>query len=86
MCLTCLACCCCASRSEPVAIELLKKCDWQVDADGCVVVRTTRAVRRGEELLLSYVDPALPGAERRKRLRASFFFECKCAACRRDVG
>ena len=61
-------------------------CDWQVDADGCVVVRTTRAVRRGEELLLSYVDPALPGAERRKRLRASFFFECKCAACRRDVG
>ena len=61
-------------------------CDWQVDADGCVVVRTTRAVRRGEELLLSYVDPALPGAERRKRLRASSFFECKCAACRRDVG
>mgnify|MGYP001181718999 CR=1 FL=1 len=45
-----------------------------------------RAVRRGEELLLSYVDPALPGPERRKRLRASFFFECKCAACRRDVG
>ena len=61
-------------------------CDWQVDADGCVVVRTTRAVRRGEELLLSYVDPALPGAERPKRRRASFFFECKCAACRRDVG
>ena len=54
------------------------------DADGCIVVRSVRPVRRGEELCLCYVDNALPRRERQARLREHFGFECQCEVCRAE--
>ena len=58
--------------------------DWSIDADGCIVVRSVRPVRRGEELCLCYVDNALPRRERQARLREHFGFECQCEVCRAE--
>lgn len=58
---------------------------WRFDGDGCIVISTTRAVRRGEELLICYVDPRLPAHVRRSHLRECYFFECDCDACVRGL-
>jgi SET and MYND domain-containing protein len=49
-----------------------------------VVVETTRAVRRGEELTIPYVDERLDAAARNERLWKNFAFECDCARCARE--
>lgn len=59
--------------------------DWLLDESGCLVVRTLRDHRPGDELCLSYVDVHLPAQLRRQRLLRHFFFECSCAACAADV-
>ena len=55
--------------------------DWSLDSSGCLVVHTTRSVRTGEELCLSYVDIKWPRERRRAFLRKHFFFECTCEVC-----
>lgn len=55
--------------------------DWAVDGDGCLVVTALSPVAKGGEVLLSYVDPRLPAAVRRRKLKENFFFDCDCAAC-----
>jgi len=49
---------------------------------GCSEVWTTRYVRAGEEITISYVQPpeAAP-ARRRDRLQRQFLFRCECAEC-----
>ncbi|KAH8159702.1 hypothetical protein CIB48_g8545 [Xylaria polymorpha] len=43
-------------------------------------VVAVRAISKGEELSLAYIDPILPQAERLKRLKA-WGFECTCERC-----
>ena len=59
---------------------------WGLDASGCLVVHATADVNAGEELCLSYVDPRLAAAVRRRFLRRHFFFECVCVACAAGEG
>jgi SET and MYND domain-containing protein len=59
--------------------------DWAVDADGCLVVTAIAPIAAGDEIFISYVDPRLPSATRRRKLRENFFFECDCTACREGV-
>lgn len=47
-----------------------------------LTIRTTRAVRSGEALEISYVSELQPRASRRRALRETFFFDCACARCR----
>ncbi|GAA6005147.1 hypothetical protein JCM10207_008522 [Rhodosporidiobolus poonsookiae] len=44
-------------------------------------VRTTRAVRKGEELCISYIVPFQKRRERMKELRLKWRFECQCGWC-----
>ena len=46
-----------------------------------ITVLARRAIPRGEELTITYVDPALPVATRRRRLLEWGFGECACARC-----
>ena len=60
-------------------------CAQSFDAFACVVVETTRAVVKGEELTIPYVDVALDAAARNQRLERNFAFQCACARCRREM-
>ena len=46
-----------------------------------ITVLARRAIPRGEELTITYVDPSLPVALRRRRLLEWGFGECECARC-----
>ncbi len=48
--------------------------------------RTVRAVGAGEELTHSYVDLALPRAQRGEYLKGVYGFACACAACAAPAG
>jgi len=52
---------------------------------GHVVVSTLRPVSPGEELTISYVDAAMPVAERRSILKRHYSFECDCARCAAEL-
>lgn len=41
-----------------------------------------RTIEAGEEVLTSYIDIALPRAERKKELNERYKFECDCEGCR----
>lgn len=56
-------------------------CAQRFDSFACVVVETTRAIKKGEELTIPYVDVSLDGATRNARLERAFFFRCDCARC-----
>ena len=51
--------------------------------DSTIDIVATREIQRGEELTLSYVDPKLDKAQRRRMLRDCYGFECKCKECTR---
>jgi len=46
-----------------------------------LLLRTVRPVAEGEELTHSYVDLALPRAQRAEYLKSVYDFDCACAAC-----
>ncbi|EPS98900.1 hypothetical protein FOMPIDRAFT_1024458 [Fomitopsis schrenkii] len=50
-----------------------------------ITVLARRAVPRGEELTITYVDPGLPVAQRRRRLLEWGFGPCECARCVREA-
>ena len=56
-------------------------CAQRFDAFACVVVDTTRAVAKGEELTSPYVDVTLDVVNRNARLERNFAFRCDCARC-----
>ena len=58
--------------------------EQRFDKHGCIVVETRRAVPRGEELTIPYVDERLGWRERNERLRKNFAFTCECAKCERE--
>lgn len=51
---------------------------WDGETMSLVAVR---AIARGEEVCIAYVDVEEPGEPRRARLRARYGFDCACAAC-----
>jgi hypothetical protein len=49
-----------------------------------IVVRASRAIQAGEEVLISYLPPAVAKSDTRSRreyLQNNYLFECKCAVC-----
>eukprot|EP01132_Coremiostelium_polycephalum_P004938 gene4938-6155_t len=44
-------------------------------------VRAVKPIEKEQELFFSYVDPIIPGPQRRKIIFESFFFECECTKC-----
>ena len=46
---------------------------------------TKEAVKKGGELLISYVDPKLPRARRQQILRTNYAFDCNCSRCSQDT-
>lgn len=48
-----------------------------------IAIRTKAAVKKGEEICISYIPSGLPLTERKKRL-AAYFFACECAVCGKD--
>eukprot|EP00743_Colponemidia_sp_Colp-15_P008046 GILK01008719.1.p1 GENE.GILK01008719.1~~GILK01008719.1.p1 ORF type:complete len:502 (-),score=77.64 GILK01008719.1:206-1711(-) len=45
------------------------------------VVRTLRPILKGEELCVSYIELAAPTVVRKKELKESYFFDCRCNRC-----
>lgn len=48
----------------------------------CLVIATT-AIKKGEELLVSYIDGTEPSYRRQEALKRQYFFDCKCPKCQR---
>lgn len=44
-------------------------------------VQAIRPIRKGEEVLTSYVDCAMPARLRKEQLRTTYKFECDCKLC-----
>ncbi len=50
-----------------------------------MIIRTTRNLRKGEEVTLSYLPglgAMVPAEERREYLKSNFGFDCKCYRCK----
>jgi hypothetical protein len=47
----------------------------------CATVRTLRHIQEGEELVVSYIDTALPFDVRQAQLKKQWCFQCKCVKC-----
>jgi SET domain len=49
-------------------------------------VHAVRTIHTGEELTISYIDPAQPRLDRLKRIKKSWGFDCACSLCtQRDI-
>lgn len=46
---------------------------------------TTRGIRAGEELCISYIDTDSPADQRRRELEESWFFTCRCVRCEQET-
>lgn len=49
--------------------------------DGEIMVKNTKKLKASNEMLLNYIPVFLPREFRRKKLKASFFFDCECYKC-----
>ncbi|CED83235.1 Predicted histone tail methylase containing SET domain [Phaffia rhodozyma] len=55
-------------------------CSW--GADGLIVgLRTLRALKEGEEVTISYLDPLTSLKTRRETLKTIYYFDCVCSLC-----
>lgn len=52
--------------------------------DSAIVLKTTRPVKKGEELSLSYLASNAPLHQRQKKF-ANWFFKCRCNKCEREA-
>jgi SET and MYND domain-containing protein len=59
-------------------------CAQRFDAFGCVVIETEKAIRKGDELTIPYVDVRLSVDARNDRLVKNFAFTCACDRCARE--
>lgn len=50
-----------------------------------IELRALRKVSEGEELTVSYVDFLDTSAERSRKLKENFYFECSCESCRQHL-
>ncbi|GAA5971954.1 hypothetical protein JCM11641_001585 [Rhodosporidiobolus odoratus] len=70
----------------PLASRINHACDancrleWSAE-DWVLRVKTSRAVKKGEELCISYIVPFQKRRERREELRVKWRFECMCGWC-----
>ena len=53
-----------------------------IDADGRVRIESKRCIALGEEVNISYIDPALSVEERRATLEEHYGFRCNCERCK----
>nr|XP_060612740.1 SET and MYND domain-containing protein 4 [Anolis sagrei ordinatus] len=80
-----------ATALYPVLSLLNHSCDPNTSLafDGrTVAVRASRAIPRGQEILHCYGPHRcrMKPTERRQRLLAQYFFECRCPACAEEAG
>ena len=47
----------------------------------CLSLRALNSIQKGEEILVSYVDPTESRDLRREKLKARYFFTCECEKC-----
>ena len=75
---------------HPTAALLNHSCEYNATVrfgdrgDGMEVV-PIRPIKRGEEILISYIDELLPLEERRAMLKEQYFFTCSCLRCTREA-
>ncbi|ETW08801.1 hypothetical protein H310_01313 [Aphanomyces invadans] len=57
-------------------------CIWSTDAvRGAMVVRTTTYIAPGDEITIPYIDVNQPREARRRQLKQSKHFDCRCERC-----
>ena len=52
----------------------------QQDTDGSAVILAKRAIAKGEEITISYIDESMDHEERRSALQ-DYGFQCRCPRC-----
>lgn len=52
---------------------------------GLASVTALRDIKAGEALTISYIDLELPRSARQLELKTSFFFDCKCIRCEKEL-
>jgi SET and MYND domain-containing protein len=57
-------------------------CRFSVDPHGFLRIFAARALPKGAELSIPYVNPAMPVERRQARLQRHFFFQCACTLCK----
>jgi SET domain-containing protein len=54
------------------------------DEDSNAVILVKKPIKKGDEVVLAYVDEELPLKDRKKLLYYPYLFECDCRKCTRD--
>jgi len=49
-----------------------------------IKIKATRNIKKGEEILISYIDENLQRIERQKLLKGSYQFDCNCQKCNNE--
>jgi hypothetical protein len=55
------------------------------DNDNSIVIRALRNLNGGDELSISYIEPALGVKERQAQLKGTYHFDCVCKRCTREA-
>lgn len=50
-----------------------------------IIYQTTRAIEKNDEIYISYINPEMPGDERRPLLKQRYQFDCLCEKCQSDI-
>lgn len=69
---------------HPYAALINHSCDYNsvVGFDGDeLFVKAVRPIKKGEQILISYIDASGPYKVRRKELSNRYFFDCQCSKC-----
>lgn len=69
---------------HPYAALINHSCDYNsvVGFDGDeLFIKAVRPIKKGEQILISYVDASSPYEVRQKELSERYFFDCQCSKC-----
>ena len=69
---------------HPYAALINHSCDYNsvVGCDGDeLFAKAVRPIKKGEQILISYVDASSPYSVRQKELSKRYFFDCQCSKC-----
>jgi len=56
---------------------------WSYDTFQLSLI-SNKNIRKGEEITVAYVEPSMPKADRRERLRSWYYFDCACEKCQSE--
>lgn len=73
----------------PLAALVNHSCDYNAvvifDYSKSLRIHALRAIARGEQIVISYIDSTYPRHVRQKELQDRYFFACECSKCSNEL-